>query len=167
MAALLILLFITVQRLAELVIDQRHTRDLMLRGAIEAGRTHYPYMIALHSSWLIGLWWFAHAALINLPLILIYASLQIVRLYIIISLGSRWTTRIIILPDAPLVRRGPYRYVKHPNYILVVIEIALLPLAFGLYTFALVFSVLNFVMLAVRIKVENEALHYRKTGDGR
>ncbi len=159
MTSVFILLFVTIQRVSELIIARYNTHNLMLRGAIEMGQNHYPYMVALHTGWMLGLWYFAYALPANTPLLLLYSALQLVRVYIMLSLGSRWTTRIIVIPGAPLVRRGLYRYIKHPNYCLVVIEIALLPMVFGLYKFAIVFSVLNALMLTVRIKAENAALH--------
>lgn len=158
MTSLLLLWFVTAQRVAELVLAQYNTRNLMLRGALELGRAHYPYMIMLHTAWLIGLWWFGHAQPVNIPLLYIFAALQVLRIYVIATLGSRWTTRIIVLPGAQLVRRGLYRFVKHPNYCIVVAEIAVLPMVFGLYKFALIFSVLNAAMLVMRINVENAAL---------
>jgi methyltransferase len=88
----------------------------------------------------------------------LFVLIEIGRIWVLASLGSRWTTRIIVLPDAPLVRRGPYRWLNHPNYVVVVAEIAVLPLAFGLWRLALIFSVLNAILLSVRIRAENRAL---------
>ena len=153
-----VLAFVTLQRVCELVLARRNTARLLAQGAVEAGASHYPLIVALHAAWLAGLWLLAWDAPPSLPWIAAFAVLQVLRIWIIASLGPRWTTRILVLPGAPLVTRGPYRLLRHPNYVVVVAEIAVLPLAFGLVWYALVFSVLNAAVLAVRIKAENEAL---------
>ncbi len=158
MEAILILGFVTLQRLGELVLSNRNTARLKASGAREVGREHYPYMVALHALWLAGLWWLAPGRPVSLALLVVYALLQVLRVWVIGSLGRRWTTRIIVLPDAPLVQRGPYRFLSHPNYVVVAGEIAVLPLMFGLIWFAVLFSVLNAVILYVRIRTENAAL---------
>jgi methyltransferase len=157
-AALIILILVTLQRLSELVIAKRNTAALMARGAIEHGANHYPVMVLLHGSWLVGLWWFGAAAQVLWPLLWLYGGLQVFRLWILATLGTRWTTRIITLPNETLVAAGPYRFVRHPNYVLVLCEVPLLPLAFGLPWFALLFGVLNIAMLAWRIRIEDRAL---------
>jgi methyltransferase len=156
--SLAILLFVTVQRLGELILARRNTQRLLARGAREAGGGHYPVMVSLHASWLAGLWWLAPAQEASLPLLAIFALLQLARLWVIATLGERWTTRIIVMPSAPLVRSGPYRFVSHPNYWVVAGEIAVLPLVFGLSAFALIFSALNALMLWWRIRAEEAAL---------
>jgi methyltransferase len=88
----------------------------------------------------------------------VYLGLQLLRVWVLASLGDRWTTRIIILPGAPLVRRGPYRFIPHPNYTVVALEIAVLPLAFGLWVYSLAFTLLNAGVLTIRIQTENAAL---------
>ncbi len=150
--------FLCLQRLSELFIAKRNSERLLAQGAYEAGAGHYPLMVLLHVSWLAGLavliwdqpvnWWFAG----------LYGVLQLFRVWILTSLGSRWTTRIIILPGAPLVRRGPYRFLSHPNYVLVACEIACAPAIFGLWAYAAIFTVLNAAVLYVRISAENKAL---------
>jgi methyltransferase len=157
-AAILILAFVTLQRLAELVIAQRNTRALLARGAYEASPGHYPLIVAVHTLWLLALWWFAPGKSVSWPLIGLFLLLQAGRLWVLATLGSRWTTRIIILPGAPLVARGPFRFARHPNYLVVIGEIAVLPLAFGLWELALLFSALNAAVLAIRINAENKAL---------
>ena len=157
-AAILILLLVTVQRLGELWLSNRNTRRLLDHGAVEAGRGHYPLLVAVHVGWLAALWWWAPGQPINWPLMIVFALLQLSRVWVIASLGLRWTTRIIVLPAAPLVRAGPYRFVDHPNYLIVALEIAALPLAFGLTGVALAFSILNGAILTVRIRAENRAL---------
>lgn len=154
----LILAFVTVQRLAELWLSNRNTRRLLDQGAIEIGRGHYPLIIAIHVAWLAALWWWAPGRPINWALVIAFVLLQVARVWVITALGPRWTTRIIVLPGTPLVRRGPYRFVDHPNYLIIVLEIAVLPLAFGLAGMALLFSLLNAAALAVRIRAENRAL---------
>ncbi len=150
----------TAQRLGELVLARRNTQRLEARGAYEVGAGHYPLIVALHGAWLAGLWaWVLYR---NPPLSLawagVYLALQALRVWVLASLGERWTTRIIILPGAPLVRRGPYRFIPHPNYTVVALEIAVLPLAFGLWAYSLIFTLLNAAVLTIRIRTENAAL---------
>lgn len=156
--AVMVLAAVTLQRLSEVVIASRNTAQLRRKGAIETGAGHYPVMVALHASWLAGLWAFAATQTVSLPLLALYAGLQLFRLWILMSLGARWTTRIITVPGETLSARGPYRFLRHPNYLLVAIEIPLLPLVFGLHGFALLFFCLNLAMLAWRIRAENAAL---------
>ncbi len=153
-----ILAFVTLQRLAELLLSQRNTRRLLADGAREHGAGHYPMLVALHAAWLAALWWWAPGRPLDLPLLAVFALLQLGRIWVIATLGPRWTTRIIVKRDAPLVRAGPYRLVNHPNYWVVAAEIAVLPLVFGLVELAVVFSLLNAAILAIRIRAENEAL---------
>lgn len=156
--AVAILGLVTLQRLLELGLSGRNTRRLLDRGAVEHGRGHYPAMIALHVAWLAALWLAAPGRQVNVPLLILYLLVQALRAWTLASLGERWTTRIIVLAGAPLVKRGPYRFISHPNYVIVSLEVALLPLVFGLVEMALVFSLLNAVMLWVRIRAENRAL---------
>lgn len=156
--AKIILTFVTLQRLAELFMSARNTERLRARGAVEYGAAHYPLMVLLHAAWLGGLWILAHDLPANGVLITLYAALQMFRVWTMASLGDRWTTRIIVLPNVPLVRTGPYRFLNHPNYFVVVAEIALLPLVFGLVEYAVIFSVLNALLLLWRIRAEDRAL---------
>jgi len=156
--AIIILAFVTLQRLAELVLSARNTARLRARGAYEAGAGHYPLMVLLHAAWLGGLWVLARDLPANGVLIALYAALQLLRIWVIASLGERWTTRIIVPPGAKLVRSGPYRFVSHPNYLVVAAEIALLPLVFGLVEYAVIFSILNGILLLWRIRAEDRAL---------
>ncbi|MBB3656324.1 methyltransferase [Rhizobium sp. BK650] len=153
-----LLTFVTAQRLAELVIARRNTMALLAKGACEIAPDHYPYIVALHTAWLIGLWVLATGQPIQLFWFGLFMLLQVLRLWVLATLGERWTTRIIILPGAPLIEGGPYRFFKHPNYMIVTAEIATLPLAFGMPFYALVFSLLNAAMLTIRIRAENAAL---------
>ncbi|MFQ5959522.1 MAG: isoprenylcysteine carboxyl methyltransferase family protein [Alphaproteobacteria bacterium] len=151
--------FIVVERLAELAFATRNTRRLKARGAIEAGARHYPLLIALHAGWLAALVLTVPAdAPANLPLVGVFAALQAARLWVIASLGERWTTRVIVLAGAPLVTTGPYRFLRHPNYAVVCCEIAVVPLIFGAWEIALAFSVLNLALLRHRVRVEDAAL---------
>jgi methyltransferase len=156
--AVYVLGFVTLQRLAELAWSARNEGRLRARGGHEAGAGHYPFMIALHALWLGGLWVLAWPRPANWYLVALYALVQLARFWILASLGERWTTRVIVLRGAPLVKDGPYRFFRHPNYIVVAIEIALLPLAFGLVAFALIFSAANAALLAWRIRTEERAL---------
>lgn len=150
--------FVTLQRLAELVHSRRNTARLLARGAQEVAPEHYIYMVALHATWLAGLWLLAPARPIEAFWFAVFAVAQIARLWVLATLKTRWTTRIIVLPGAPLVATGPYRYLRHPNYAIVAVEIAALPLAFGLPAYAIGFSVLNAIVLIIRVKAENMAL---------
>ena len=151
-------------RLAELVYARRNLMRLLARGGQEHGARHYPLFVLLHGSWLLALFFLVHEASVpSLQLLALFAVLQVVRVWIIASLGPYWTTRIITLPDAPLVRRGPYRFLRHPNYLLVAVEIPLLPLAFGAWDIALLFGAANLALLAYRIRVEEAVLAGRRT----
>jgi methyltransferase len=153
-----ILALVTLQRLGELWLSNRNTRRLLAKGAHEVGRAHYPWVVAVHALWLGCLWWLAPGRLVDGFWLAIYVLLQEARIWVLATLGPRWTTRIIILPSAPLVRRGPYRFVNHPNYLVVIGEIAVLPLVFGLWRVALLFTLVNAAALAVRVREENRAL---------
>lgn len=156
--SLVVLALVTAQRLGELFLAEHNTRRLRARGAVETGANHYIFIVLLHAAWLAGLWVLAWDRPINLALLLVFMLLQAARVWVIATLGPRWTTRIITLPGAPLVTKGPYRFVSHPNYVVVALEIAVLPLAFGLVEYAVVFTVLNAAMMWVRIRSETGAL---------
>lgn len=156
--AVIVLALVTLERGAELVWAQRNTRRLLARGAREEGARHYPLIVALHAAWLAGLWLLAWNRAVSIPWLAVFVVLQAGRLWVLATLGERWTTRIIVLPGESLVRRGPYRWLRHPNYVVVAGEIVALPLAFGLYPYALAFSVLNAAVLYLRIRAEEQAL---------
>ncbi|HEY4987752.1 MAG TPA: isoprenylcysteine carboxylmethyltransferase family protein [Bradyrhizobium sp.] len=156
--AVVILALVTAQRLGELVLARHNTSRLLAKGAIEIGPGHYPLVVALHAAWLIALWIWGRDQDVNVLALIGFAVMQGLRLWVLATLGERWTTRIIVLPGAPLVTTGPYRYLSHPNYAVVVGEIALLPLALHLPWLALVFSILNAAVLFIRIRVEARAL---------
>ncbi len=155
---------IALLRLAELLWARRNTRRLLARGAVEIGRGHYPLFILLHGLWLLAITLAVPETQMADPVLLaIFGVLQVARVWVIVSLGPFWTTRIITLPGAPLVRRGPYRLLRHPNYLLVACEIAILPLAFGAWEIALVFSIANTALLLWRVKIEEQALASRRS----
>ena len=155
---IVILALVTLQRLGELWLAQRNTRQLLASGAREYGSGHYPLIVLVHGLWLASLWWLAPYRPVSLFWLALFVILEIGRIWVLASLGRRWTTRIIVLPGEPLVRRGPYRFVNHPNYVVVTGEIAILPLVFGLWQIALLFTLLNAAVLTVRIREENRAL---------
>ena len=154
-----ILALVTLQRLSELVIARRNTKRLLAQGAAEHGAAHYPAMVTMHAAWLAALWLSVGERPVNWLLLGVFAVLQALRVWVLVVLGPRWTTRIIVLPGAPLVARGPFRWVSHPNYCVVTAEIAVLPLTFGLTWIAVLFTLLNAAMLSVRIGAEARALN--------
>lgn len=156
--SIVLLAFVTLQRLAELIHARRNTRALLAKGGREIGAAHYPYMVAMHAAWLAGLWSLGFDRPVRLFWFAVFMLLQLLRLWVLATLRGRWTTRIIVLPAAPRIVTGPYRFLNHPNYVIVTGEIAALPLAFGLPAFAVLFSILNAAMLYVRIRAENQAL---------
>ncbi|THD56167.1 isoprenylcysteine carboxylmethyltransferase family protein [Phenylobacterium sp.] len=156
--SLVILGLVTLQRLGELVVARRNTARLLADGGAERGAEHYPLMVTLHAAWLIGLWVLAWDRPVSPAWLGAYLALEVLRVWVLASIGRRWTTRIIVVPGETLVRKGPYRFLPHPNYAVVVGEIAVLPLVFGLGVYALVFSLLNASMLWVRIRAESAAL---------
>lgn len=156
--AVVILGFVTLQRLGELVLARRNTAQLLALGGREFGAAHYPLIVALHAAWLAGLWVLAWDRPVVLAWLGVFVLLQAARVWVIATLGERWTTRIIVLPDAPLIVSGPYRFVSHPNYCVVAAEILVLPLAFGLVWYGLIFSILNGLILWLRIRTEGAAL---------
>ncbi len=156
--ASIILALVTLQRLGELVLAGTNTRNLKARGAIEIGASHYPLIVLVHAGWLITLWVLGRDQAVNLAALAVFVVLQGLRVWIIATLGPRWTTRIIVLLGQPLIASGPYRYLAHPNYAVVAAEIATLPLALHLPVTALVFTLLNAVVLFIRIRAESRVL---------
>lgn len=163
MTAWIVLALVAAQRLVEMLYSRRNEARLRARGAVEAGRGHYPFFFLVHGGWLaalaistgpatsINMWWLG-----------LFALAQIGRIWVLWSLGPFWTTRILTLPEAPLVTAGPYRWLRHPNYFIVVVEIAALPLAFSAHGIAVTFSLLNALLLGHRIRIENHALRRRR-----
>jgi methyltransferase len=153
-----LLTFLTIQRLIELWWAKRNETRLFAAGGIEYGRSHLPLIILFHAAWMGGLWLLAYDRPVEGLFFAMFVILQVVRLWVLLTLGRRWTIRIIALPGERLVARGPYRFLRHPNYAVVSCEIAVVPLALGLPVYALVFTILNAAVLAVRIPAENAAL---------
>ncbi|MEO7054991.1 MAG: isoprenylcysteine carboxylmethyltransferase family protein [Rhizomicrobium sp.] len=158
-----IVALVILQRAGELVLANRNTQKLKARGAVEIGAGHYRFIVLLHMAWLMAVLWLMPAPLvIYWGWIAVFLLLQAARVWVIASLGPYWTTRIISLPDVPLVKRGPYRFVRHPNYLVVAGEILALPLAFGEIWVALVFSIVNAAVLYLRIREEETGLAPRR-----
>jgi methyltransferase len=163
--AYVVILLVVMQRLGELVLANRNTQKLKAKGAIEIGAGHYPLIVFLHGAWLIATLWLLPAhPVISWPWLAVFVLLEIARVCVIASLGPYWTTRIISLPGAPLVKRGPYRFVRHPNYLVVAGEILALPMVFGEWGVAIVFTIANALILYWRIRMEDTALQARRQG---
>ena len=156
--AVAVLALVTAQRLAELVYSRFNEERLKRDGGVEHGASHYPAIVVLHAAWLAGLWIAAIGTRPDFGWLALFLVLQGLRVWVLGTLGPRWTTRVIVLPGTPPIRSGPYRFLSHPNYAVVAAEIFVLPMAFGLAAYAVVFSALNAVVLAVRIRAENAAL---------
>lgn len=157
-------LAVALLRIAELVHARRNYRRLIAAGGVEHHAGHYPFFVLLHGAWLLALFFLVDEDLAPDPFFFAgFLTLQAVRFWIIRSLGRFWTTRIVTLPDAPLVRHGPYRFFRHPNYMLVAVEIPLLQMAFGAWDLAILFGLANLVLLGYRISVEEVVLEDRRT----
>lgn len=168
---LLLIAAVALERLVELVISRRHERALRARGAVEAGASHYPLMVAVHGTLLAG----AAAEVLLLdrpflpwlgwPMLGLVAATMALRYWVVATLGERWTTRVLVLPGAPLVARGPYRFLRHPNYLAVAVEVFALPLVHTAWLTALVCGAANLAVLALRIRVEDAALRAMASAD--
>jgi methyltransferase len=160
-----LLLAVAGERVAELFVSQRHLRWARERGALEAGQGHYPAMVVLHVALLVGCLVEVHAldrpflAWLGWPMLVLVGAAQALRWWCIATLGPQWNTRVVVVPGLPLVRTGPYRWLRHPNYLAVVAEGVALPLVHSAWLTALVFTVLNGLLLTVRIRCENRVLH--------
>jgi methyltransferase len=161
---LAIVALVALERIIELMVSRRNRRRLLAEGAVELGAAHYPFIVAVHAAWLlsVAVWVMRSPPVLNAIPLAAFIALQPLRLWVIATLGHYWTTRIVTLPGAPLVRRGPYRFMRHPNYAVVAAEIALLPLVFGAWPLTVVFSLLNAGVLTVRIRAEAAALAQRQ-----
>lgn len=149
--------FLLAQRLGELVLARYNTRRLLREGAVEVAAPHYPLIVAVHAAWLACLVYLGHDRPLQPAWLAVFVLLQGLRVWILATLGRRWTTRIIVT-GTPLVTSGPFRYLRHPNYTLVVAEIAVAPLVLGLTWVALLFSLLNALVLTIRIRAEERAI---------
>jgi methyltransferase len=164
----IVFVLVALERLIELVVAQRNTRALLRDGAVEVGRGQYPFLVGFHALWLATLLVLVPAdAPVEWGWLGAFAVLQLARVWVIASLGRFWTTRVINLPGAPLVRRGPYRFIRHPNYLVVALEIPILPLAFDAWSLALGFGLINLGLLAWRIAIEERALAQRRSAESR
>ena len=153
-----LLVYLTAQRIGELWWARGNEHRLLAAGGVEYGRSHLPLIVVLHAAWLIGMWVLAYDHPIEPLFLVIVVILQIARFWVLATLGRRWTIGIIVVPHEKLVARGPYRWLRHPNYAVVTGELAAVPLALGLPLYALVFSVFNAAVLAIRVPAENAAL---------
>jgi methyltransferase len=156
---IIFVLFLIAQRLTELYISKRNEKWLLTQGAIEYGREHYPYIVALHTLFIASLiaeYYLTGGHPISYIALALFILLLVFKYWVLSSLGTYWNTRIYRVPGVIAVKKGPYKLFRHPNYIDVVCEIAIIPLVFHLYYTAIIFSVLNAVVLSVRIKVENK-----------
>jgi methyltransferase len=156
--AAVLLALVTLERLAELWLARRNTHALLVRGAVEVASGHYPLIVLLHTLWLAGLWLIGWQSQLHAGWLVIFLLLQVLRVWVLGTLGRRWTTRIVVLPGASLVTTGPYRFLSHPNYLVVIGEIAVVPLCLGLPWYALAFSAANAAILTIRVRAENAAL---------
>lgn len=155
-------LFLLLLRLGELLLARRNERWLLQHGAVEYGREHYRWIVTLHALFFVSLiteYVCTSTGCYSVPLMILYFLLLGFKAWAIFSLGRFWNTRIYRISGYPLMRKGPYRFLKHPNYIAVIGEIALIPLIFHLYVTAVLFTLLNALMLSVRIREENRVLH--------
>ena len=155
---------VALQRLLELAVSRRNLKKLRDRGGHEVGREHYPWMVALHSAflaacvaevWLLERPWHLTAAIVWL---LVLAAAEGLRWWTLRTLGDRWTTRVMAVPGEPLVTTGPYRWLRHPNYLVVVLELLVIPMIHGAWLTAVVFGFANLILLRQRIRVEEDAL---------
>ncbi len=156
--SIVLLALVTLQRCGELVWGRMNERRLRGLGAQEVGAPHYPLIVLLHAAWMVALWVYGWNKPLVWPWVALFAVLQLGRVWVLSALGRRWTTRVLVLPGETLVRRGPYRFVSHPNYVVVAWEIFVLPLAFGLGWLSLLFGLANLAALTLRIRVEARAL---------
>lgn len=159
----ILFVFIIFQRLTEVMIAKKNEKTLKKRGAIEFGKEHYKYFIILHSTFFISIliesYFLKFIEFGFFPtLFIIFVILQLARVWVISTLGVRWNTKIIVLPTEKLVKKGLYKFIKHPNYLIVTMELIIIPLLFHAYITAVIFSICNFMLLKVRIKEENKAL---------
>jgi methyltransferase len=158
MYVFLILALVTLQRAIELVYAHRNASMLLVKGGYEVGRAHYGLMLLLHAAWLAALWWYAWDQPIYWSMIVVYLLLQVVRAWMLMALGPRWTMRIIVTPDEPMEASLFARFLRHPNYLVLALEILVLPLAFGLWWLALLFTIVNAAMIYWRLRIEDETI---------
>ena len=156
--------FLTLQRIAELWLARQNERRLFAAGGVEYGRSHLLLIVLVHAAWLVGMWALAYDRPVEPLFFVIVVILQIGRFWVLATLGHRWTIRIIVVPGEKLVARGPYQWLRHPNYAVVTGEFAAVPLGLGLLLYAFAFTILNAAVLAIRIPAENAALAAAASG---
>ncbi|QKS70407.1 isoprenylcysteine carboxyl methyltransferase [Paenalkalicoccus suaedae] len=166
---IILLVFIVIQRLLELVLAKRNERSLKAKGAVEFGKRHYPLMIALHAGFFLSLAaeWLTGAGELHAysaVLLVAFFLLQFIRVWILYSLGDHWNTKVLVIPGAPLIKRGPYKYwLKHPNYVVVMAEMFVLVLLFQAYFTGVVFLLFKLLFLTyIRIPLEEQALRWSR-----
>jgi methyltransferase len=157
MYVFLILALVTAQRLIEFVYSYRNKNSLIEKGAFEVGRTHYVLLVIMHAAWLASLWWLAWGEAIYWSMVIVYLVLQVIRALSLMALGPRWTIEIMVTPDE-MIQGGPTHFLKQPNYVIGAAEILVLPLVFGLWFHALIFTLINGLMLYWRTRIESEAI---------
>lgn len=164
MLFLIIISIVIIQRLIELFVAKRNEKWMLSQGAFEAGAAHYPVMVAMHITFFASL--LIEVTVFDRPLspiwllfLIVFILAQAFRVWCLYSLGKFWNTKIIILPGANVIQKGPYRFIRHPNYVVVAIELLVLPLLFSAYFTAVIFTLLNIGMLSIRIPVEEKALN--------
>lgn len=151
---------VAAQRLAELAVSRRHERQLRAAGAIEAGGGHHPVMVGLHAAWLVSTLVEGSSTTVRRPSAgIAFLVVQPVRYWAIRTLGDRWTTRVLVLPGRPPITTGPYRFLRHPNYVAVAVELAAVPWFVGARRTAALFSAANAALLTVRVRAETAALN--------
>jgi methyltransferase len=163
MAFSIFIVFLVLQRLSELMLARRNERWARAHGAVEYGQAHYPWMVALHTAFVLSLiveYLVISGTELNKPLLLVFGVLLTLKIWVVFTLGKYWNTKVLRVPGVQLVRKGVYKYISHPNYCIVVLEIMIIPLIFNLYYTAIIFSCLNAAMLYVRIRTENQALRH-------
>lgn len=164
LAFTVLIALIAIERLVELEVSKRHLRALKARGGIEVGTGHYPWMVAFHTVFLVSC--VAEVWLLDRPWLPVVAGIALfilgaalaLRGWTLATLGERWTTRVLVVPGEELVSSGPYRWLRHPNYLVVVMEIAAVPMVHCAWLTVIIFTIANLVLLRERIRVEEEAL---------
>ncbi|HMS63937.1 MAG TPA: isoprenylcysteine carboxylmethyltransferase family protein [Ignavibacteria bacterium] len=162
----IVITFVVIQRLIELSIAKKNEKWMLSQGAVETGKEHYKFIVILHTLFIISMIVeynlksrYIELNFINYLFLVFFIILQAGRVWVISSLGKYWNTRILRIPGSELIRTGPYRFFRHPNYIIVICEIFTVPLIFNLYYTAAIFTILNLLILRIRIKTENNVLN--------
>lgn len=161
---ILFISFLIFQRLSELWIARRNEKWLLSQGAVQYGQSHYPFMIVLHTLFILSLiveYLAKGGTQVSWVFLILFLAILVFKYWTLSSLGKYWNTKIYRIPGVYPLKRGPYKFLKHPNYMEVACEIAFIPLIFHLYYTAIIFTVLNGIMLTIRIQVENKVWAHR------